>query len=100
MIKHLVFWKLLDEAEGASWSENATRIKDAVDDLVDDIPEIVSIEVGLDVNRSGTAWDVALYSTFESAADLATYQAHPAHQRVAEFVGRVAADRAVVDYEV
>jgi hypothetical protein len=100
VIKHLVFWKLLEEAEGASREENTARMKAAIEELVDDIPEIVSIEVGVDMNRSNAAWDVALYSTFESAHDLATYQAHPAHQRVAEFVGRVTSDRAVIDYEV
>lgn len=99
MIKHIVLWRLLPEAEGAPAQENARRVKAALEDLIDDIPEIVTFEVGLTSEPSESAWDVSLYSTFESWEDLETYIAHPAHKRVAEFIGRVRADRAAVDYE-
>ncbi|MDZ5034700.1 Dabb family protein [Clostridium perfringens] len=66
MIKHIVMWKLKDEAEGNSKAENAKIIKNSIEDLKEKINEIVDIEVGIDVNKSDQAYDVVLYSTFNS----------------------------------
>ncbi|HZZ85576.1 MAG TPA: Dabb family protein [Anaeromyxobacteraceae bacterium] len=56
------------------------------------------LEVGLNAVPSQGAFDVVLYSEFESAEALAAYQQHPEHERVADFVGRVRAERVLVDY--
>ena len=61
MIKHIVMWKLKDEAEGNSKDENAKIIKNSLEDLKGKINEIVDIEVGIDVNKSEQAYDVVLY---------------------------------------
>ena len=61
MIKHIVMWKLKDEAEGNSKAENAKIIKNSLEDLKGKINEIVNIEVGIDVNKSEQAYDVVLY---------------------------------------
>ncbi len=74
MIKHIVMWKLKDEAEGNSKAENAQIIKNSLEDLKEKINEIVNIEVGIDVNKSEQAYDVVLYSTFNSLEDLDSYQ--------------------------
>ena len=74
MIKHIVMWKLKDEAEGNSKDENAKIIKNSLEDLKGKINEIVDIEVGIDVNKSEQAYDVVLYSTFNSLEDLDSYQ--------------------------
>ena len=50
MIKHIVMWKLKDEAEGNSKDENAKIIKNSLEDLKGKINEIVDIEVVIDVN--------------------------------------------------
>ncbi len=62
MIKHIVMWKLKDEAEGNSKAENAKIIKNSLEDLKGKINEIVHLEVGIDVNKSEQAYDVVLYS--------------------------------------
>lgn len=100
MIKHIVFWKLKDEALGATRAENAARIKREAEALVGVVPGIVHLEVGIDFEGSAAAWDVALYSEFACREDLAAYQAHPAHCAIAETIGEMRLDRAVVDYEV
>ena len=94
MIKHIVMWKLKDEAEGNSKAENAQIIKNSLEDLKEKINEIVHIEVGIDVNKSEQAYDVVLYSTFNS------YQKNPDHVKAGSFVKKVASSRVVVDYEL
>lgn len=99
MLKHVVMWRLKDEAEGADRATNARRVKTALESLRGRIPGLVHLEVGIDVERSSAAFDVVLVSEFESAAALAAYQVHPDHVKVAELIGRVRSERAVVDYE-
>jgi hypothetical protein len=99
MVKHIVFWKLEPNAEGASAAENAARIKRDLEALVGRIPGLLEAEVGVDFNRSGAAWDLAYVSVFTDRASLDAYQRHPAHEPVAEFIAKVRTDRAVVDYE-
>lgn len=100
MIKHIVMWKLQDEAEGNSKAENAKIIKDSLENLKGKIKEIIDLEVGIDVNKSEQAYDVVLYSTFNSLEDLNSYQKNPDHVKAGSFVKKVANSRVVVDYEV
>lgn len=100
MIKHIVMWKLKDEAEGNSKAENAKIIKDSLENLKGKIKEIIDLEVGIDVNKSEQAYDVVLYSTFNSLEDLDSYQKNPDHVKVGSFVKKAANSRVVVDYEV
>jgi len=100
MIKHIVMWRLKDEALGASKEENAHRLKETLLALKDMIEELKAVEVGLNFNLSPAAFDVVLYSEFENREGLEAYQNHPQHVKVAEFVGEIRTDRAVVDYEV
>ena len=66
MIKHIVMWKLKDSARGVSKEENAKELKSVLEDLKDKIDVIKEIEVGMDFNGSAAAYDVALYSVFDS----------------------------------
>ncbi len=99
MVKHIVFWTLKAEAEGATRAENARRVKAALEALAGRIPGLVEIEVGIDFARSDASYDVALYSTFVDRAALDAYQAHPEHRTVADLIAKVREKRAVVDYE-
>ncbi len=101
MVKHIVMWKLKDYAAGASRAENARRLKARLEALPAVIPELKRLEVGLNFNPSEAAYDVVLYSEFESRTALAVYQRHPEHQRlITEFLDHVRIDKRVVDYEV
>ena len=100
MIKHIVLWKLKEEAEGLSKKENAAELKRKLEGLKSKISEIVELEVGLSFETSDAASDVALYSLFKNKEDLGKYQKHPEHQKIAEFVKSVVSERRVVDYEV
>ncbi|MEI8084840.1 MAG: Dabb family protein [Paludibacter sp.] len=101
MIKHIVFFGLVDTAEGKSKAEHAQIIKTELENLKNLIPEIIKIEVG--INHPDAAQgnsDISLYSEFESFEALNTYIEHPEHKRVAAYIGKVKTTRAAVDYEV
>ncbi|MBN2010900.1 Dabb family protein [candidate division KSB1 bacterium] len=95
MIKHIVMWKVKETNKKA----NTQRIKEILEALPTQIPEIIKLEVGINVNTGAAAYDVVLYSAFDSVDALNIYQDHPAHQKVKEFIGSVVSERAVVDYE-
>ena len=99
MVKHIVMWKLADEAEGASKNSNAKKIRELLYALKTTIPQIKKIEVGMNL-RTGDeyAYDLALYSEFETVDDLEIYKEHPEHKKVSAFVSKVKTDRAFVDY--
>ena len=100
MVKHLVFWKLQDFADGKPAAQNALRIKEALEALRGRIPGLVTIEVGIDFSKTADSADVALYTEFTDRAALDAYQDHPDHKSAAKFIGAVRQSRTVVDYEV
>ena len=100
MIKHIVMWKLEESAEGNSKLENAQIIKKKLEALVGIIPEIIELEVGIDMLGTNQSYDVVLVSTFKGLEELDIYAKHPEHVKVGEFVGKVRKDRIAVDYEV
>ena len=99
MIKHIVLWKLEDVAEGRTKLENAKIIKEKLEALVGIIPEIIKLEVGIDILGTNQSYDVVLVSEFKNLEELDTYAKHPEHVKVGEFVGKVRKDRVAVDYE-
>ncbi len=101
MIKHIVFFNLADEAEGKTKLEHAQYIKRELEALIDTIPQLKKIEVGINHPETPQSnWDIALYSEFESVDDLNIYQEHPDHKKVGAYIAKVRTDRACVDYEI
>ncbi len=99
MIKHIVFFKLAENAEGKTKAENALYIKSELENLKNVIPQIRIIEVGINTPEAPISnYDIALVSEFDSMTDLDIYQEHPEHKRVAAFIGKVRTERACVDY--
>ncbi|MCR1949563.1 MULTISPECIES: Dabb family protein [unclassified Clostridium] len=100
MIKHIVMWKLKDSAEGNTKEINAIEIKRQIESLKESIDKVLELEVGINFEESIQAYDVVLYSTFQSKEDLNYYQNHEKHLKVVNFIKRVIESRVVVDYEV
>ncbi|MDD1746855.1 MAG: Dabb family protein [Methanomassiliicoccales archaeon] len=100
MIRHVVLWRLKEQAEGRSRLENAKMIKVHLEALPDLVPEIRRLEVGADVLNEGSSWDLCLIVEFDDLEALKRYQDHPEHKRVAELVALTRDQRAVVDYMV
>ena len=98
MIKHIVMWRLKESALGCTQQENAKKLKILLGSLREKIVEIKGLEVGINFAESETASDVVLVSEFDSKVALDTYQKHPEHLKVADFVKQICAERRVVDY--
>jgi hypothetical protein len=99
VIKHIVFWKLKPSAQGATREENARKVKSVLEAIRGKVPGMRLLEVGINFETSDAAWDVALYSEFDTRAALDLYQEHPAHLAAKDFIKAVRDTRAVVDYE-
>ena len=99
MIKHIVFIKSIDSNKVKS----ATIIKElayqlrALEDL---IKEIESIEVGINISKRESAYDLSLLTSFKNEDDLNTYRYHPEHQKVIDFIREYNLQTVVVDYNL
>ncbi len=100
MIKHIVMFRLKEEAEGNSKAVNAKKIKDILDALPHKIQQIKLYEVGINFAVSPSAADLVLISGFISVKELDEYRKHPAHQKALDFILKVIDESSVVDYEV
>jgi hypothetical protein len=100
MIRHVVMWKLKEEALGFDKAALKAELKGRLEALVGRVPSIITFEVGINVVPADTAADVCLVSTFADLAGLQAYVDHPVHQEVVAFVKQVAAERRAADYEV
>ena len=94
MIVHIVMFKFKDEEKAL----HVEQVRERLNALVDLIPTLNSIEVGVDFNQSERAFDLSLYSTFDTMEALAEYAIHPEHLKVVELIKSVTTESKVVDY--
>lgn len=99
MVKHIVMWKLKDEAHGNNKATNAQLIKEKLEALNGKIDGLLKAEVGIDFLGGGN-FDVVLYSEVASREALDAYQQHPLHQAALPFIREAVSDRKAVDFEV
>ena len=94
MIVHIVMFKFKDENKEA----NILKTKELLNALEDKIDELVSLEVGVNFDTADRAFDISLYSKFQTKEDLNSYAVHSEHLKVVEFIKSVAQESKVVDY--
>lgn len=99
MLKHIVMWKLKEEAHGNEKLTNARLVKEKLEALSGKIEGLLKIEIGLDILGEGN-FDVVLYSELTDKSALEIYQNHPLHQAVLPFIREAVCARHAVDYEV
>lgn len=96
MIAHIVLFKLNSPTD-----ENCSAVKEMLLSMNGQIPLLRHLEVGLDVIRSERSYDVALYTRFDSRADLQAYQIHPYHAgTVIPFMKANCSSIVAADYEL
>lgn len=100
MIKHIVMWRLKTEAEGRTKAENAEWMKQHLEGLVGVVPELLSAEVGININPSDAAYDAVLVSTFDSMDALARYKVHPEHVKISTYCKQIRESRVACDYTI
>ena len=97
MIKHVVMFKFKGTAEEKH--AVATKFMESLMKLPEEIPQLKSIEVGLNINPA-EYWDLVLTAEAENLEDVAIYSAHPSHQAAVSIIAPYKEDRACVDYEI
>lgn len=99
MVKHIVLFKLKDEASADEKLTAMNNFKKAIEALPAKISVIRKIEVGLNMNPAET-WSIALYSEFDTLDDVKVYATHPDHVAAGKIIAEVKDGRACVDYEM
>ncbi|MBL6972895.1 MAG: Dabb family protein [Sulfurimonas sp.] len=94
MIVHIVIFKFKNENK----DENILRVRQELNDLLEKIDVLKSIELGVNFTDSDRAFDLSLYSIFETKEDLQAYAIHPEHLKVVALIKSVTSESKVVDY--
>lgn len=97
MIKHIVMWTIQDTANHTR-EENIENVRKKLNGLPKFIKEIEEYEVGVNISESPAAYDIVLNASFKNKDALLTYQNHPAHVKVKDFINSVQNKAVVVDY--
>ena len=100
MIKHIVMFRLKESALGRSKNENLQELKILLESLQEKIPVVKCLEVGINMGKSASASDIALYSEFDDIQALENYRIHPEHVKVVEFIDNICSERRVADYDM
>lgn len=101
MIRHIVMWKLKENAAGATKKKNAEKLKLILEGLRANIEEIKAVEVGIQINGDhDDSLDVVLTCDFETELDFQMYTRNPHHKKAVSFIEKVADKRYFVDYKV
>lgn len=98
MIKHIVMWRFKESAEGRTATEHAVWMKQHLDALVEIVPEIRSLECGLDTLHTPASFHLVLTVVVDDIEALQRYANHPKHLVIADYAKRVTDTRVVVDY--
>ena len=93
MIKHVIMWKFRENER-----ENMMRFLDGLKALKGQIPQIVDMEVGVDMGGDGH-YDAVLISVFRNKEDLKIYKNDPRHVAVSSLCKSIRTDRVAVDFE-
>ena len=94
MIVHIVMFQFSEENK----EQNVQKAKDMLIELDKELEIIKQMEVGVNFDESERAFDMSLYSKFDSKEDLNAYATHEKHLEVVAFIKSVATASKVVDY--
>lgn len=96
MIKHIVLIKL-NKYDKKILAEMSKLILS----MDEKIPQICSLEVGVDKLHSERSYDIALTATFKSMEELEIYQNNTYHcDIVKKFIRQYSSSTIVIDYEI
>lgn len=101
MIKHIVWFTLKEEAEGASAADNAAKVVAMLRDLEGKIPSLKTLDVSMEFASTTTEdVQVILLSTHDDEAGLADYANHPLHLECVGFIKKVISGRKAIDFVI
>jgi hypothetical protein len=99
MVKHIVLWKLDASYSSDDKEKIRNEFREKLYRLKSDIVVLLHIEVSLNSEKaSASNYDIMLETLFNSFEALNTYQLHPAHIKVVEYVKSLKLQRAAIDF--
>jgi len=99
MIKHIVMMRL-NKVDTDKKQEQLDLIKLQLEALLNLVPSLKAMEVGLNFSDRETAYDLILISLFDDIAGLEAYRIHPKHVKVLDYLKGKLEITAVTDYFV
>jgi len=96
MIKHIVLFDFKDENR----EDNIEKAKEMLLALIESVPTLQKMEVGVNFSKEARAMDLSIYTEFENMEGLNAYANHPEHLKVVEFIKTVVNSSKVSDYMV
>lgn len=99
MVRHIVLWRLNEQAQGATKAENAIKIKALIESLNGKCAGLIAIRVASCAPGEAAA-DLALVADFVSWEALEAYQRHPEHEAMKPFIMAARETRQVADFEI
>ncbi len=100
ILKHVVMWRFLDEAEGRTKQENMRFAAEHLKALVGVAPTLLALEIGEDELRSPASYDMCLICDFKDIEGMLAYRDFPKHREISSYIGRVTSARVVSDFFV
>jgi hypothetical protein len=100
MIRHIVIWRLKEEAKRFGTIENLERIQRNLVAMRTALPGLLRLELGVNQAQEPDAGDLLLFSEFESWEALRGYERHPLHDELRALIGPLRSERRVLDHEV
>ena len=95
MITHIVLFKLSDPRP-----ETIAATRDLLVSMDGTVPQLLYLEVGVDIIRSERSYDLALVTRFDSLDELKAYQVDPYHAgTILPHMRSVCSAIVAVDYE-
>lgn len=94
MVKHIVMFAFKDENKKA----NIEQAKVMLSGLLETVPTLKGMEIGVNFANEDRAMDLSIYTTFDDQAGLEAYAIHPEHLKVVAFIKTVVNGSKVVDY--
>ena len=100
MIRHVVMWRLKQEAKRDGRIDGIDSIQRNLAALRAHVPGLLRLELGINEVVQPDAADLLLYSEFASWEALRNYELHPLHEELRALIGPIRSERRVVDDEI
>lgn len=93
MFTHIVFFKLKEKKQ-------TNEARDILLGMKGNIPQLKSLEVGIDVLHTERSYDLALITRFDCLEDMKIYSVHEYHvNEVLKYLKPMLEDSKIVDFE-
>ena len=80
--------------------QNIVKLKNDIESLVESIPELLKMEVGINFSTKPNALDLVFSAEFDNSDGLNKYRVHPEHVKILNFLKEIVEKSTVVDYEI